>query len=87
MTTNAQKFRPLLQSSEFLVSPGVYDGYSVRLVQAAGYKTACTSGAALSNALLGMPDSGVLGLSENVAHCRHIARSVNIPVTADADTG
>ena len=35
MTTNAQKFRTLLQSSEFLVSPGVYDGYSVRLVQAA----------------------------------------------------
>jgi 2-methylisocitrate lyase-like PEP mutase family enzyme len=87
MTTNAQKFRALLQSSEFIVSPGVYDGYSVRLVQAAGYKTACTSGAAMSNALLGVPDSGVLGLSENVAHCRHIARSVNIPVTADADTG
>ena len=28
-----------------------------------------------------------MGLSENVNHCRHIARAVSIPVTADADTG
>lgn len=87
MTQNAQKFRALLNSGEFIVSPGVYDGYSVRLVEAAGFKTAATSGAALSNALLGVPDAGVMGLSENVNHCRHIARSVSIPVTADADTG
>ena len=55
MTTSAQKFRQLLQSGEFIVSPGVYDGYSIRLAEAAGFKTACTSGAAMSNALLGVP--------------------------------
>jgi 2-methylisocitrate lyase-like PEP mutase family enzyme len=87
MTDKARKFRALLDSGEFIVSPGVYDGYSVRLVEAAGFKTAATSGAALSNALLGEPDAGVMGLRENVDHCRHLARSVNIPVTADADTG
>jgi len=87
MTQNARNFRALLDSGEFIVSPGVYDGYSVRLVEAAGFKTAATSGAALSNSLLGVPDAGVMGLSENVNHCRHIARSVKIPVTADADTG
>ena len=87
MSLNAQKYRALLNSGEFIVSPGVYDGYSVRLVEAAGFKTAATSGAAVSNAILGQPDSGYLGLSENVNHCRNIARSVSIPVTADADTG
>jgi 2-methylisocitrate lyase-like PEP mutase family enzyme len=87
MSENARKFRSLLNSGDFIVSPGVYDGYSARLVEAAGYKTAATSGAALSNALLGVPDAGVMGLNENVNHCRHIARSVGIPVTADADTG
>jgi 2-methylisocitrate lyase-like PEP mutase family enzyme len=30
---------------------------------------------------------GVMGLTENVNHCRLLARSVNIPLTADADTG
>ena len=87
MTENARKFRTLLQSGDFIVSPGVYDGYSVRLVEAAGFKTAATSGAALSNALLGVPDAGSMGLTDNVNHCRHIARAVRIPVTADADTG
>ena len=87
MSDNARKYRSLLDSGEFIVSPGVYDGYSAKLAEAAGFKTAATSGAAISNALLGVPDAGVMGLSENVNHCRHIARSVNIPVTADADTG
>ncbi len=87
MTDNARKYRALLNSGEFIVSPGVYDGYSVRLVEAAGFRTAATSGAAISNALLGVPDAGNMGLTENVNHCRNIARSVSIPVTADADTG
>src|SRR3954467_7403338 len=87
MGQQAQKFRKLLDGDTFIVSPGVYDGYSVRLVEAAGYQTAATSGAAVSNALLGVPDAGVMGLSENVNHCRHLARSVSIPLTADADTG
>lgn len=87
MTTAAKKFRQLLNTSDFIVSPGVYDGYSLRVVEAAGFKTACTSGAAVSNALLSVPDIGVMGLMENVNHCRMLARSVDIPLTADADTG
>ncbi len=83
----ARQFRELLKSDELLVSPGVYDGYSIRLVEAAGFKTACTSGAAISNALLGIADIGVMGLTENAAHCRNLARSVSIPLTADADNG
>ncbi|MGE8567728.1 MULTISPECIES: isocitrate lyase/PEP mutase family protein [Achromobacter] len=87
MNNPRNQFRQLLKNEPFLVSPGVYDGYSVRLVEAAGFKTACTSGAAVSNALLGIADIGVMGLAENVTHCRHLARSVSIPLTADADTG
>ncbi|GAA4342854.1 isocitrate lyase/PEP mutase family protein [Pigmentiphaga soli] len=84
---SARKFRELLENEAFIVSPGVYDGYSIRLVEAAGFKTACTSGAAISNALLGIADIGVMGLTENVGHCRNLARSVSIPLTADADNG
>ncbi len=87
MGLQAQKFRDLLKNEPFIVSPGVFDGYSIRLAEAAGYKAASTTGAAVSNVLIGMPDSGVLGLSENVNHCRHMARAVSIPMTADADTG
>jgi 2-methylisocitrate lyase-like PEP mutase family enzyme len=87
VTASAQKLRSLIASGEFIVSPGIYDGYSARLVEAAGFKTAATSGAAIANAILGLEDLGFLGLSDNVDHCRHLARSVSIPVTADADAG
>jgi 2-methylisocitrate lyase-like PEP mutase family enzyme len=80
-------FRTLLNSSEFIVSPGVFDGYSARLVEASGFKSACTSGAAIANAILGVEDLGMMGLSENVNHCRQLARSISIPLTCDADNG
>jgi 2-methylisocitrate lyase-like PEP mutase family enzyme len=87
MNTKICAFRELLAGDELIVSPGVYDGYSIRLVEAAGFKTACTSGAAVSNSILGIADIGVMGLSENLNHCRNLARSVDIPMTADADNG
>ena len=85
--TAAQRYRALLDGGEFITSPGVYDGYSARLVQQAGYRTAATSGAAIANSALGLEDLGIMGLAENVAQCRAIIRSVDIPVTCDADTG
>ena len=87
MRTSAQKFRDLLAKGGLIVAPGVYDGYSARLVQAAGFEMAATTGAGISNSLLGIDDIGVMGLMENVNHCRMLARTLSIPLTADADTG
>jgi len=87
MKTGAQKFRDLLARGGLIVAPGVYDGYSARLVEAAGFEMAATTGAGISNSLLGIDDIGVMGLAENVNHCRMLARTLSIPLTADADTG
>ena len=85
--TKARRLRELLRDARPVVSPGVYDGYSARLVQAMGFKTAATTGAGLTNSLLVQPDIGIFGLRDNVDAYRHLARSVDIPLTADADTG
>src|SRR6266850_1125428 len=45
MTIGAQKFRALLAKGGLIVAPGVYDGYSARLVEAAGFEMAATTGA------------------------------------------
>ena len=79
--------KSLIHAKEVLVSPGIYDGYSIRLVEKLGFKAASTSGAGLTNALLGQPDMGIMGMMQNVDACRHLARSVSIPLMADADTG
>jgi 2-methylisocitrate lyase-like PEP mutase family enzyme len=81
------RLRELLRQDGILVSPGVYDGYSVRLVERAGFKLASTTGAGLSNTRLSQPDIGVMSMTENLEICRHLARTVSIPLTADADTG
>jgi 2-methylisocitrate lyase-like PEP mutase family enzyme len=85
--TKARRLRNLLRDARPLVAPGVYDGYSVRLVAAMGFQTAATTGAGLTNSLLVQPDIGIFGLRDNVDACRHLARSVDIPLTADTDTG
>ena len=82
-----QRIRELLRNARPLVSPGIYDGYSLRLVEAMGFKTAATTGSGLSNSLLVQPDIGIMSLLDNVAACRNLARSVSIPLMADADTG
>jgi 2-methylisocitrate lyase-like PEP mutase family enzyme len=87
MKSGAQKFRELLARGDMIIAPGVYDGYSARLVETAGFEMAATTGAGISNSLLGIDDIGVMGLSENVNHCRMLARTLSIPLTADADTG
>lgn len=85
--TKARRMRELLASGKIVVSPGIYDGYSARLVEQAGFQAASTTGAGLANSRLGQPDIGILSLRDNVEACYHIARSVSIPVMSDADTG
>src|SRR5215469_8613840 len=87
MSNGPSKFRELLARGGLIVAPGVYDGYSARLVEKAGFEMAATTGAGISNSLLGIDDIGVMGLSENVDHCRMLARTLSIPLTADADNG
>jgi len=88
--TAAQKraaLRRLLAEQSFIVSPAVHDVFSLRLVEQAGYASACISGAMLSHGLLGIADIGLLTLTECVEHCRRLTRAARIPITADADAG
>jgi len=82
-----QQMRALLASGRIVVSPGVYDGYSARLVEKLGFPAASMTGAGLANSRLSAPDIGILSLTENVEACRWISRSISIPMMADADTG
>ncbi len=86
MQTKAAAMRALLKQG-IVVSPGCYDGLSARMIEKMGFKAAATGGSGFSNARLSQPDIGLLTLMENVDACRHIARSISIPLMADAETG
>lgn len=40
MASKTQRFRGLIEVDEILILPGVYDGFSARLVQQIGFKSA-----------------------------------------------
>ena len=77
----------MLRAPELLIAPGVFDGYSVRLVQQLGFKTASVSGAGVSESKLGWPDRGIMGYRENVEACRSLAAFSDLLLQGDADTG
>lgn len=77
----------LAMTAKVLVSPGVYDGYSAKLAERAGFQAISTTGAGIANSRLGVQDTGVMSLHQNLEACRAIAASVSIPLMADADTG
>jgi 2-methylisocitrate lyase-like PEP mutase family enzyme len=79
--------RRLIEAEEILVQPGIYDGFSARMAEACGFRSASISGAGLSESTLGWADVGLLSYEANVARVRAIAACVDIPLSADADTG
>ena len=80
-------FRQLIEAEEILIQPGVYDGFSARLIEQMGFKSGSVSGAGLSETTLGWADVGLLSYEANVSRSRDIAACVDIPLSADADTG
>jgi len=87
MESKGRQLRQLINAPEILVAPGVYDGYSARLVERMGFKSASITGAGTSESRLGWADRGVMGLEENVSNARRLADCTNLLLRADADTG
>jgi 2-methylisocitrate lyase-like PEP mutase family enzyme len=82
----SQRLRGLLRSADPIVAPGVFDGISARLVEAAGFDAVYASGGAIARSA-GYPDLGLLSLTEVVERIGSIVDVTAIPVIADADTG
>src|SRR2546426_9205624 len=74
-------------ASGCVVMPGAFNAAMARLIERCGFQAAYISGAGLANATAGVPDIGLLTLSEVSQLAGYIADAVNIPVLADADTG
>jgi 2-methylisocitrate lyase-like PEP mutase family enzyme len=87
MSEAGRRFREILAAPGITVLPGVFNGFSARLVQDMGYQAAAISGAGISESLLGWADRGILTFDQNLNACRLLTECVDIPLLADADTG
>ncbi|HEY1771538.1 MAG TPA: methylisocitrate lyase [Chthoniobacterales bacterium] len=67
--------------------PGVFNASMGLMVERAGFDAVYISGAGLCNATAGLPDVGLLTLSEVAQLAGYVARALKIPAIVDADTG
>lgn len=86
MTSKARKMRQLLGRG-IVVMPGAHDAITAMLVERTGFDALYITGSGLATAVAGLPDIGLMTMSEVVGHARYIAGSVDIPAICDADTG
>jgi carboxyvinyl-carboxyphosphonate phosphorylmutase len=81
------KLKELIQNPEILVAPGAYDAMSAKIIEAAGFDAVYMSGFGTAAGIFGLPDIGLVSMTEMVENAKRIADAVGLPVIADADTG
>jgi 2-methylisocitrate lyase-like PEP mutase family enzyme len=81
------EFRELLRPGAAAVLPGVANALAARVVADLGFPAAYVTGAGIANTYLGIPDNGLVTLSELCDHVAAIRDVFPGPIMVDADTG
>jgi 2-methylisocitrate lyase-like PEP mutase family enzyme len=81
------EFRELLRPGAAALLPGVANALAARVVADLGFPAAYVTGAGIANTYLGIPDNGLVTLSELCDHVAAIRDVFPGPIMVDADTG
>src|SRR5438477_7627063 len=85
-TSKSRRLRELITQG-FVIMPGVPNAGMARQVEHAGFDAVYVSGAGMANATAGVPDIGLLTLTEVAQLAGYVANAGKIPAVVDADTG
>jgi 2,3-dimethylmalate lyase len=85
--STTRRLRELLRQPGAIRSLGAHDVFTARLVEQAGLETVFIGGFGTAASMLGLPDVGLLTMTEMADAVRRMAQRVSIPVVADGDTG
>jgi len=81
------RLKRLFAARRAAILPGTPNALFARVIAAHGFEAVYVTGAGIANMSLGVPDIGLVTLTELVDHAAAIADAVDIPILADADTG
>jgi methylisocitrate lyase len=84
--TKSKRLRELIAQGAVMM-PGVPNAAVARQVERAGFDAVYISGAGMANATAGLPDIGLLTMTEVVTLAGYVGNAVTIPAIVDADTG
>ncbi len=80
-------FRALCEDRSALIVPGAGNALSARVIEDAGFEAIYITGAGIANTLLGVPDLGLVTLSELASTVSAISEITRKPLIVDIDTG
>ena len=86
-SSTRRDFRALLKPGAAVILPGVSNALAARVVADLGFSAAYITGAGIANTYLGIPDNGLVTLSELADHVAAIRDVFAGPLMVDADTG
>jgi 2-methylisocitrate lyase-like PEP mutase family enzyme len=87
MTRHTTRLRELMARPGAVMAPGVADALNAKLVKRHGFEAIYMTGAGTTAVRLGMPDVGLLTMTEMVDNAARIADASGLPLIADADNG
>lgn len=79
--------RKAIMEKRAVAVPGCHDVLSAKVIENCGFEAIQVSGYGLAGSFLAKPDVGLLQMKDVLDITWNIARTVNIPVMADIDTG
>src|SRR5215831_16978035 len=79
--------RDMLVPGAALLLPGVANALAARVVADQGFAAAYVTGAGIANTFFGVPDIGLVTMSELATHVVAIREIFPGPIVVDADTG
>lgn len=82
-----QRLREIVASRSAVIVPGAANALAARLIEDAGFQAAYITGAGLANSHLGVPDIGLLTLTELADATARISDVCSLPLLVDIDTG
>lgn len=87
MIDDIKNLKELIKNGEFIMAPGAYDALTAKIIEAEGFNAVYMTGFGTSAFHFGLPDRGLLTMTEMVQNASRIVSAITIPLIADADTG
>lgn len=87
MKTAAERLKAIFARRDATIMPGAPNALFARVAEDLGYESVYVTGAGIANMHLGVPDIGLVTLSELAEHVTAMADAISVPLLVDGDTG
>jgi 2-methylisocitrate lyase-like PEP mutase family enzyme len=82
-----RRLREIMNQRKAVLLPGAANALTARVIEDIGFQAVYVTGAGVTNTSLGMPDIGLISVTELASHVSAMRDVVSLPLIVDADTG